>query len=114
MPDRVRELGAVGRLEMGQQVELTGVVGAVAGTTERNDVERVAAPERSRDHVCRVDAMLGPAGDARPSDDGGALRVGGRHRGGSPQRRQPSQRPAGAQGRASAKRRSLHHLSSRK
>src|SRR6266567_1196830 len=57
-----------------------GAVGAVARTAQRNDVERVAAPERPRNNVRRVDAMLGSAADAGPSRDRRALRVGRRHR----------------------------------
>jgi hypothetical protein len=118
VPDGVRDLRAPGRLQVREQVELAGVICAVAGTTERNDVERIAAPERSRDHVCRVDAMLGPAGDARCSGDDRALRGRGRHRGGSLQPSRPlqlgasAQRCSGAQLGAPAKRCALHRFSS--
>ena len=57
VPDGVRELRPPGGLEVRQQVELAGVVGAVARpAAERDDAERVAAAaERPRDQVRRVD-----------------------------------------------------------
>ena len=48
VPDRVRDLRPEARLQVREQVELAGVVGAVARTAQRNDVERVAAPEHPR------------------------------------------------------------------
>ena len=82
VPDGVRELRAPGGLKVRQQVELAGVVGAVARTAaERHDTERVAAAaERPWNQVRGVDPVLGAADDARPAGDGGPLAVGRRHR----------------------------------
>jgi hypothetical protein len=87
--DGVGELRAPRRLEVGQQVELAGVVGAVAGAaTERHDTERVAAAaQRPRYEVRSINAVLGAAHDARPAGDGGALRLTRCHRVCSLQRR---------------------------
>ena len=80
VPDGVRELRPPRGLEIRQQVELAGVVGAVARTAaERHDAERVAAAaERPRDQVRRVDAVSRAADDAGPAGDGEPLAVGRR------------------------------------
>lgn len=60
--ERVGELGAPGRLEVGQEIERSRVVGAVAGSAERRHaVGVVAAAERAGREVRRVDPSLGAA-----------------------------------------------------
>src|SRR3954470_10836896 len=44
VPDHVRDFGAPARLEVAQQVELAGVVGAVMEPTESDDARGVVAP----------------------------------------------------------------------
>jgi hypothetical protein len=75
MSDGVAELGSPGRLEVREQVELAGVVRAVAGSpTERDDTERVPTPaQRTGGQVCRVDAVGRAADDARLPGDGEPL-----------------------------------------
>jgi hypothetical protein len=82
VPDRVRELRPPGRLQVREQVELAGVVGAVArSAAERHDAERVAAAaEGAGNQVRWIHSVLGPADDARPAGDRGTLGVGGSHR----------------------------------
>ena len=79
VPDGVGELCPPPGLEVGQQVQLAGVVGAVALPACRHDAERVAAAsQRPRDQVRRVDPEGRCADDAGPTGNGGALPVGRR------------------------------------
>lgn len=53
------ELPAVARLEVGQQVQLAAVVAAMAAAVERNNAVRlIAAAERSRHEMRRIDRPL--------------------------------------------------------
>jgi hypothetical protein len=85
VPDGVCELCPPSGLEVRQQVQLAGVVGAVArAPAERHDTERVAtAAQRPRDQMRRVDTVGGAADDARAAGDGEPLAVGRRKRRGS-------------------------------
>jgi len=66
VPECVRELEAVARLDVGQQVEAAVVEGAVtAEATQRNDaVGVVAAAPGTRGDVGRIDADAGAADKA--------------------------------------------------
>ena len=73
MAQAVRQLAAVARLEVWEQVELAAVVGAVAAAVQRNDAVRlVAAAERARHQVGGIDRPRA-ADEALPSGDLGAL-----------------------------------------
>ena len=81
MAERVRELGSPPRLEVGQQVEPAGVVGAVAEAAERNDAVRVlAATQRTGHQMCWVDPSLSAAHETRKAGDLLTLRVRGSDR----------------------------------
>ena len=98
MADGVCELRPPAGLEVRKQVELTGVIGAVAAAAERYDAESIAAPaERPRDQVRRVDPVGHAADDAGQARDGEPLAVGRRKRLGSLQRCGLAQGCAGAQ-----------------
>ena len=78
--DGMRELDAEHGFEVGQEVQLAAVVGAVMLSAERGDaVGVVAAAQRAGDQVCRIDARRLVADDATLAGDLGAL--GGRGRG---------------------------------
>lgn len=74
---RVRELGSVPRLEVGQQVEPPLIECAVTRPAHRDDtVSLIAAAHRARHQVRRV-ARHPPAHQARPPGDLRALRIRG-------------------------------------
>jgi hypothetical protein len=78
--DSMRELGAEHGFEMGQEVQLAAVVGAVMLSAERDDaVGLVAAAQRAGNQVRRIDARRLAADDAPLALDLDAL--GGRGRG---------------------------------
>lgn len=86
MPQAVRQLLAVARLEVGEQVELAAVVRAVAAAVQRNDtLGQIAATERARHQMGGVDRPP-VADEARLSGDLGPLRLGGRANGRTHQR----------------------------
>jgi hypothetical protein len=88
MPDGVCQLRPPCRLQMRDQVQLAAVICAVTEPAQRHDAQRVAAPaQRPRYQVRSINAVLGAAHDARPSGDGGALRLTRCHRVCSLQRR---------------------------
>jgi siroheme synthase (precorrin-2 oxidase/ferrochelatase) len=75
MEHGVRRLCSMAGLEDRDEVELAGVVRAVAATTERHHAERVVtAAERAGDEVSRVDTPRGAARQAGASRHPGALR----------------------------------------
>jgi hypothetical protein len=79
VPNGVRELRPLRRLEVRQHVELAGGVGWVAHTAEGGCATGVpTATKRLRDRVGRVDPASCSARDARPALDGGAPAVGRR------------------------------------
>ena len=79
MPDGVRELRPPRGLEVRQQVELAGVVGAVARTAEGGYATGVpAAAERLWDQVSGVNTLHRTADDAGPAGDGARAVVGRR------------------------------------
>jgi hypothetical protein len=89
MPDGVRELRPPAGLEVPQQIELAGVVGAMArAAAERDDAEWIAAAaERPRYEVGSINTVLGTAYDARPAGHRGPLCLARCHRVCSLQRR---------------------------
>jgi hypothetical protein len=77
--DGVGQLRPPRRLEVGQEIELASVVGAVASAAQRHDAERVAAAaQRPRDQMRGVDSGPRAADDARPSGDRELLLIGRR------------------------------------
>ena len=79
VPDGVRQLRPPRRLEIRQQVQLGGVIGAVAVAAEGGYASGVpAAAKRLRDQVGGVHTVGRAADDARPPGDGGTLSVGRR------------------------------------
>jgi hypothetical protein len=70
----VRELGPPPRLEVGEQVKLAFVIGAVTAFAQRDDARGVvAATHRFWDDVGRVRVAIRTADDARASADSVAL-----------------------------------------
>ena len=56
MPQAVRQLDPMARLEVGKQVKLAPVVGAMAAAVQSDDAVRIiTAAERARHQVGRVD-----------------------------------------------------------
>jgi hypothetical protein len=109
VPDRVRNLCPPPGFQIGQQVEPTLVVRAVAHATKGGYATGVpTAAKRLWDQVGGVHTVGRAADDARPPGDGGALSVGRRQSWCSLERLGPPQRLSGAQRCAPAKRASLH------
>ena len=97
----MRDLGPPLRLEVGQQLEPPGVVGAVVHPAQRHDaVGVIAAAERARRQVRGRDALGLQAHDAGAADDLLALRLGGAER--RAPARALARRPACATARAAA------------
>jgi hypothetical protein len=69
MTDGVGELAAPARLEVGQQVEVAAVVGAMLAATKQHDTgQRMSPAERAWDHVrgkVLYEATPAPVGAAR-------------------------------------------------